>query len=341
MLVLDEDTLVPYLIERGVVAEEDAQVPVEKLAGGFINQVFRLRTADGDLVVKQALEHSDRTILQADIERARVEVAVMRAIHACLGADAPTPAVLHEDAENFVCVMTAAPRDAVLYHDELMSGRVHPAAARAIGSYAARLHESSRGQARLAEAFASNPGFKLRDQTIRSAIPANPDLRTRVEAILDRNIDRPETLVDFDITPKNVLVHGRGITKLDFECAQYGDPAFDVGIVLAHHILFAIARPGSRDEMLEEGKAFYEGYVAERRAAPPPEFFERAAEYGAVMMLGRVSGDLIFDFCADHVVETTTVVKRILDAPPGDVEKLIALVHDALATAEAGAPAPH
>lgn len=323
MIIIDEQSVIPYLREQGVL-EDGTSARAEQLAGGYINQVFRVVSAERELVVKQALEQSQRTILHADIERARVEVAAMRAIQAFLHDHAPTPVVLHEDPQNFICVMTAAPRDAVLYHDELLAGRAHPRAARALGVYAAQLHEATRGDADLANEFSANPGFALRDQSIRSAAATTPDLAVYIETLLDRNLQLRETLVDYDITPKNVLVHASGITKLDFECVQFGDPAFDVGIVLGHFVLYALARPRWAGELLGQARAFFDGY-AEIVGPPPVEFVRRASEYAAVMMLGRVAGDLILDFCADSIDQTIALTRHILAQPPDEVGALLEL----------------
>jgi aminoglycoside phosphotransferase (APT) family kinase protein len=323
LVILDAELVIPYLVERRVMGGA-TDASAEQLAGGYINQVFRVTGPAGELVVKQALEQSRRTILQADIARAHAEVAAMRAVQRYLDNHAPTPVVLDEDRENFVCVMTAAPRDARLYHDELLAGRTHPTAARALGVYAAELHGRTRGDAGAAKEFASNPGFKLRDQSIRSAGAAHPDLKGRIEALLDQNLTLREALVDYDITPKNVLVHSRGITKLDFECAQFGDPAFDVGIVLGHFMLYALARPGWAGPILRAGKAFEEGY-ASVLGPVSGDFARRGAEYAAVMILGRVAGDLVLDFCTDSITETVAVARRILDDPPDDPDTLLAL----------------
>jgi 5-methylthioribose kinase len=323
LVILDVESVVGYLVERGTLSSAMA-TSAEQLAGGYINQVFRVSSPSAELVVKQALEQSRRTVLQADIARAHAEVAAMRAIQRYLDNAAPTPVVLDEDFENFVCVMTAAPRGARLYHDELLKGRTHPNAARALGIYAAELHRRTRGDAAAATEFETNPGFQLRDQTIRSATASNPDLKPHIEGLLDRNLAIREALVDYDITPKNVLVHSTGITKLDFECVQFGDPAFDLGIVLGHFMLYAIARPEWATALISAGKAFQEGYGSVDGPVTP-EFIRRGAEYAAVMILGRVSGDLILDFCADSISETVTVARRILDDPPDDVETLLAL----------------
>lgn len=322
MLVLDQDTIIAYLASRGLLPDPSAAT-VEPLSGGYINQVFRVSAGGKDYVVKQSLEQSDRTVLRADIRRGLMEVEVMRAIKEVLGPGSPTPTVIDADPRNYICVMSAAPRDSVLYHDELISGRFHERVAALVGEYAGKLHSATAGNEEIARSFRENPGFELRDRTIRSAIPANPDLAVRIQDALTRNLENAEALVDFDITPKNVLVHAQGITKLDFECAQYGDPAFDVGVALAHFALLAFARSQWKDAFLLEARSCFEAYSDERPMARTAGFMERVTEYLALMMLGRVDGDLVFEYLVPHRPAINELVRVLLGAQIQDLDALI------------------
>jgi aminoglycoside phosphotransferase (APT) family kinase protein len=126
-----------------------------------------------------------------------------------------------------------------------------------------------------------------------------------------RNVDEARVLVDADITPKNVLVHRGGITKLDFECTQWGHPAFDVGIILAHFVLLGFARPQWRGEFLAEAESCYRAYAAVRDEARSAEFAGDIARYAAVMMLGRADGDLVFDYLVPHRPALRSLVRRL------------------------------
>lgn len=325
--LLSESDLVAYLRGIGLLGA-DEPVTVRRLSGGYINVVYRVFRADGaDLVVKQSLEQSERTVLRADIGRADVEVRVMRALKRVVGDDCPTPWVLADDPDRHVVVMRAAPRDAVLYDDELGAGRLPAGVGRQIGDYLARLHECTRGDRALAREFGHNPGFQLRDQSIRSAVVANPDLGPVIDLALRRNREQAEALVDADITPKNVLLHDGGITKLDFECAQWGHPAFDLGVAVAHYALHAVARPALAGGLLDEAAACVTTYTAARPAAGTAEFFRAVADYTALMMLGRCDGDLVFGYLVAHRPCVNHLVRSLLAAridEPGDMFAFLA-----------------
>lgn len=329
MLPLTKFTVVDYLVGRGLLGEGE-QVGVTQLSGGYINTVFRVhRDGADDLVVKQSLDESQRTVLKADIARAAVEVRAMRVLKEVVGPDCPTPLVLDADEQQHVVVMTAAPADALLYDDEILGGRVPAGVGQQIGRYAATLHERTSRAPGLAMAFRHNPGFRLRDQSIRSAVARNPDLQVVVEAALQLNLNEAQSLVDSDITPKNVLIHGGTITKLDFECAQWGHPALDVGIVLAHYMLHAITAPPIAVELLTEAVSFFGTYAHQRATATSPEFLRATADYAAVMMLGRADGDLVFDYLIPLREEVNVGARGLLAAPmaePGDLYAALATV---------------
>lgn len=326
---LDEQNLAEYLLGRGLIDRTDG-AEVHTLSGGYINNVFRAESAGRVYIVKQSFPAAQRTILHADIRRALMEVAAMKAIKRLLGDDAPIPMVLDDDPDNYVSIMTPAPDDAVLYDTELMAGRFHPGTGGRLGTYAAQLHEATCGSPQIARDFRDNPGFALRDQSIRSAALANPDLAPLIDTMLRRNLDEASVLVDADITPKNVLVHDGGITKLDFECAQWGHPAFDVGIVLAHFVLLGFARPTGREGFLAEARGCYEAYASIRDEARLPRFVADVAQYAGVMMLGRADGDLVFDYLVPHRPALRTLVAR-LSADVMSIDELLTLAEMTLA----------
>lgn len=322
--LLDEAGVAAHVVARGLAGAGEAMT-VEPLSGGFINNVFRVTVGDRAYAVKQGLLESSRTVLRADIGRMAMEAAAMEAIRRSVGDDCPIPTLIDHDSAGHVTVMTAAPRTAVLYQDELMAGRCHPAAAFRIGAFAGRLHVSTAHDHGLAERFAGNPGFLLRDQSIRSVRNHCPDLGDDIDAILAADRVHASALVDYDITPKNVLVHGDAVTKLDFECCQYGDPAFDVGVALAHYPVVAYARPELRAALLDEARAWYAGYAAQLAAPPDAEFVLRTRDYLAAMLLARSNGDLIFDFLQPHRAEVESAARRVLAAPLDGMDALLEL----------------
>jgi hypothetical protein len=256
----------------------------------------------------------------------------MKAIRSVVGERCPIPEILDHDPENFVSTMTAAPAGALLYESELLSGRLHPGVPAQIGRYAAWLHNQTRDNPAVREAFAVNPGFALRDQSIRSAIGVNPDLADRITAVLAANGEHAGALVDADITPKNVLLHDAAITKLDFECTQWGDPALDVGIMLAHFVLLALARPRFWDPLVAAAGECYQAYEQASRVPLGAEFMARSSDDAAAMMLGRVDGDLVLEYLRPVRGEVNALARKLLAKPATTWVELAGLVGAAAAS---------
>ena len=322
-LQLDEANVAAYLEGRGLVAAGDA-VAVRRLSGGYVNNVFRAEAGGRALILKQSLPAAQRTVLRSGIGRARFEVAAMKAIQECLGPLAPIPTVVDDDPDNCVAVTTPAPDGAVLYDTELLAGRLHPGTGRRLGTYAGHLHARTEGRGDLATAFAANPGFALRDQTIRSVAAAHPHLAPVIDDALRRNGDEARVLVDADITPKNVLVDPGGITKLDFECAQWGHPALDVGVIVAHYIVGGFARPAWRGPLLAEAGDCYDAYAALRPEARSPAFAADVALYAALMMLGGADGALVFDYLIPHRPRLRALAADLCAGPAG-IDEILTL----------------
>ena len=308
---LSPSSVASFVVGHGLVAASQV-VEVRILSSGFTNTVFRVATATGrDIVVKQSYEASERTALRADIGRALYEVDCMRALKEILGPGCPTPEVLAADPVDHVVAMVAAPRDATRYDDELRAGHVDPAVTDRITAYLVRLHSATEGDRTLQRRFRTNPGFELRAQSIRSVGLSHPDLQRRIDVALDRNRTEGRVLVDANVTPKNVLLHGVEITKLDFVCAQWGDPALDLGIFLAHYPLMVFGSKALPTILVAEARRAFDNYIVSR-GEYSSEFLSRTIEYMALMMLGRADGDFVFDYLQPHRATVCELARRLL-----------------------------
>jgi 5-methylthioribose kinase len=196
--------------------------------------------------------------------------------------------------------MTCAPDDAVTWKSHLMAGRLDPELAAQLGTILGTIHAGAVEHPALGGIFAETGHFdELRvDPYYRTTARAHPDLKPRIDALIAA-MDRPaheRTLVLGDFSPKNILVHKRGLILLDFECAHAGDAAFDVGFFLSHLLLKTI-RAASHDAAcaprLAELVPCCWGAYRDRRhlgAAAQGEFDERAIRHAAACCLARVDG---------------------------------------------------
>jgi 5-methylthioribose kinase len=113
-----------------------------------------------------------------------------------------------------------------------------------------------------------------------------PKLRERIRALRQRYYKSRVALVHADVQPANILLVAGAPKLLDAEIAHVGDPAFDVGTVLAHLHFHLAVRPD--DAALARAE---HGLIDEYRAAGGQhEDVEHGYRYAGVEMLRRTIG---------------------------------------------------
>ncbi len=105
--LLTEDTVLSYLIEKGIITAKD-QAEVEVLTGGVSNVVLAITTAEKKLVLKQALaELKVAEKWEADQRRAIVEANAIALFHR-LSPD-QVPNLVFLDPERFILILDRVP----------------------------------------------------------------------------------------------------------------------------------------------------------------------------------------------------------------------------------------
>jgi aminoglycoside phosphotransferase (APT) family kinase protein len=121
----------------------------------------------------------------------------------------------------------------------------------------------------------------------RAAPLREPDFRALAHAAYDRYLEPHGALVHGDVQAGNVLLPPGGPKLLDAEIAHVGDPAFDLGTLLAHLALPAVAR-GAPAEAVATLSATWLAYRDGRGAAAPA--FADVARYAGLEVLRRTIG---------------------------------------------------
>ncbi|MCY3693307.1 MAG: aminoglycoside phosphotransferase family protein [Chloroflexota bacterium] len=285
MFVLSEGNAVQYLVDQGVISPDDSRrARAEFLGGGISNIVIRvsLGTDRGGLVLKQSLPklrvQEDWFADQSRIHRERAGLDFVRG----LASDSATgqqiaqevPEVVHEDRDNFVFVMTAAPADGANWKEQLLAGHIDVSVAERVGRMLGAIHQQSRvvgsSVPENLDEFADLDCFvQLRiDPYHRATAAAHPDLAEIIEGEAQRMLPTAHerrALVHGDFSPKNIIVSGTGdnarVLLLDFEVVHLGNPVFDVAFMLNHFTLKAIYNPALADRYCEAGRSFWSAYL--------------------------------------------------------------------------------
>lgn len=295
MRELTAENVADYLRERGHVVDH---AEVTLLAGGVSNMVFRVATDRGRFVLKQSRPQlRTRDAWFSDVRRIFRELEVMRALADVLPEDI-VPRVLWEDRDNFAFAMTHAPDGPGTWKEAMLAGTVDPERGRQAGEVLGKTHEYSAQHPDRFAGFGDPTMFwELRVEPFYERVQKRcPDVAVPLESLIADFRQRRVALCHGDFTPKNMLLHERGFTLVDYETGTLGEPAMDLGLFVAHLVLKAIRRPDQRDLFVQTIRAFWTAYAAELRTLSSADQEARGVRHLGACLLARVDGASPVDY---------------------------------------------
>ncbi len=271
----------------------------QPLSGGVSSDIWRIDGPEHTFCVKRALP---RLKVAADwhapIRRNAEEVRWLR--FAAEVAREQVPAVIAADAEQGVAILQYF--DARLwtpYKTLLMKGLTRPAIGRELGELLGRLHRASAARADLASQFDNADLFDaLRlEPFFAGAAERNPELTDILGDVAEGQRQHRTALVHGDFSPKNVLIHqSRPPVILDAECANWGDPAFDVAFMISHLLLKAIHLKTLKLWLYDTANRFKAAY--EQHAPEPVD--GRLSRLIPALVLARLDGKSPVEYLVDE-----------------------------------------
>ena len=341
---LSEANAVDYLLGHGLISSEQAKSgSARELGGGVSNVVVRVDFADpsDSVVIKQSLP---RLRVQqewlADQARIHREASALRYLEHVLPRSS-LPAVIHDDPEHFLFVMSAAGQTRT-WKDDLLAGRVSTEVAAEVGRLLGTIHQQSAvaGGAipPALQEFADQRCFvQLRiDPYHRATASAHADIAGAIEAEAKAMLGRRLCLVHGDYSPKNVIVSrnddGPTAFLLDFEVVHLGNPVFDLAFMLNHLTLKAIHRPDMASHYNAAGTAFWSAYCsnAQTFATDPVQLQRETICQMGALLLARIDGKSPAEYITTEAQKSVarSLARMIL---AGEVRSLPDL-HDALSS---------
>ncbi|MFH1566921.1 MAG: aminoglycoside phosphotransferase family protein [Gemmatimonadota bacterium] len=280
---LDKKSLQPYLHRKKVLAQAEHVVDAQPLGSGAKNTIYLVQSEDKRLVVKQAHAKA-QTKERWWLDRKRVfqEKACIEILATLVPPDV-IPEVLLEDRTNFVLVTNAPPRDAILWEDELATGRIDLQIAAQCGELLATVHNQTHNVREIKALFKDTKAFEqLRLEPLYGDTAGRyPDLKKLIEAQGKDLIKVAHTLVLGDLRPRNVWTNGGQLYLVDFTAAHFGSPSFDLAFYAADLCLKAMLNSPQKAAFLEAINVFWMAYF---RTAEYPKAAE--AERTAVRDFG-------------------------------------------------------
>ena len=263
----DGTPLVEWLVERGLTTSTRG-IDVSVLDGGVSSLVAVVRTASGNMVIKQPLDRlrvADEW--RADTSRVMAEAAALGAMAAV--SPGAAPGLLDVDEERRVIAIEYIAADGDWRRRLLDAGPdAHDLViAQQLGEMLAswRTIDLAATQLRpLLEAGESFAELRTRPyhRTVAERIPDVADAMTALADELDVATSGPErSFVHGDYSPKNVLIRaGRGhACVLDFEVAHAGDAVFDLAFLTSHLICKSV-KLDAGEHMARCVETFFAGY---------------------------------------------------------------------------------
>ena len=285
--LLTEQTVVSYLIEKGVISATD-QAEVEVLTGGVSNVVLAITTKDKKLVLKQALaELKVAEKWEADQRRAIVEANAIALFHK-LSPD-QVPNLVFLDPERFILILDRVPVGSTVWKSDLLDGVINPDVAAVLGTTLAKWHNFGESDKEARLQFMEDSLFEqLRIDPFYRFVAAKNELLKPVISKLIKELEGDKTtIVHGDFSPKNIMVGmDDQVYILDFEVTHVGNPIFDLAFLLAH----LLCKKFRTDEPLEDkllsaaAERFISAYEEIRPIAPS------LCLHIALIALARVEG---------------------------------------------------
>jgi aminoglycoside phosphotransferase (APT) family kinase protein len=291
MTGVEKEALCAALSRMGLLSRGEAAEFAE-LSGGVSARIVSVKTPNRILCVKQALPKLKvRADWAAPLSRNAAEVAWLRMV-AQISPNS-VPGVLGEDRVSSSFAMTYLdPVTHAVWKDQLLDGVVDESVPVQLAQLLLRIHNATAGDPGMEQEFATDASFlALRlEPYFGATAEAHRDL-TGVLAELSRStLAQKKAVVHGDVSPKNVLIGGKGPVLLDAECAWYGDPAFDLAFCLNHLLLKCVIRPNTADSFLRSFDVMVETYLAGVGWEPVKHLELRAAALLPALLLARIDG---------------------------------------------------
>ena len=333
---LTEASLVRYLRAVGL-ARPGERLAVETAGDGNINWVRRVRSLDLDRswIVKQARPALERfPQYRASTERIVFEHRWF-AVAAAVDRDAVRPRILHFDERARVLVLEDL-GDAERLDRALLRGRDAARELRTVARLLGAVHATTTAP-EIAARFGNDEmralhGAHIFDLPFRANdFPLSPWLRAAASGVqADRELTRlaeqaharylePRgSLLHGDVQAGNVLLAPEGPKLLDAEIAHVGDPAFDVGMLIAHVLLAAVGR-GEPAAARGAVTGIWEEWAAARGSGAENAFAEAARIAGFEVMRRTIGAARVAAVEADAAgLSAVELAARLIRRPPGD-----------------------
>jgi hypothetical protein len=284
-----------------LLASDPAPV-VTSLGDGLQHLVFHVAAPGREWIVKQALARAQVK------ERWWLDRRRIFSEKACLEILAQLfpvliPEVVLEDRTDFILITTAQPREAVLWENELMGGRIDLQIASQCGELLATVHNQTADDREVKALFKDTKPFEqLRIEPFYGRIAqVFPDLKKPIEAQVRQLLKNRHTLVLGDLRPRNIYVNSGQVYLVDFVAAHFGNPTFDLAFYASDMCLKAMINSPQKAAYLEGINIFWNSYFRTAEYARKKEVEKGAVRDLSCLLLSAIDGRLPVGGLDEHM----------------------------------------
>lgn len=229
------------------------------------------------------------------INRIQYEVIALKKFRQILGEQV-VPEVILFDIEKHLLVMSdIRGANGKLLIDEFAEGKIHPETGNSFGNLVGKLHGKTFGTKETIRTFEDENWIKNFIYNFKT-VGAVKFKEVEVKQLIDESEALCEKcILGVDFADKNIFVERGDVRFCDFEAVFLGDPAFDVGHVLAHYLLQLENDASLLDDICWFFKDFMKNYRSEMKRNNVPDTYidkldQRTVKYIGVFMLHRSHG---------------------------------------------------
>jgi 5-methylthioribose kinase len=321
------EALRSYLTKRGHVRPGEA-VSFDILPGGISNRTVRVVWPDGRAwVLKQALAKLRVSVdWFSNPQRIEVEAKALRQLNQ-LAPPGTTPAFIFEDQSNYLLAMQAIPEPHENWKLVLLSGRVVLDHFEKSAVLLGTVHRCSSESGPIRWEFADTSHFEsLRlEPYYLYAAQKIPEASYFLKALVRETLSRKLSLVHGDFSPKNILIYKESLILLDYEVVHFGDPAFDLGFVLAHFLSKAHHLREWREALAKATSVFWDTYFKEIANQEWARTIEhQVTSHALACLLARVAGKSPLEYLTpEETTRQRDVILFLIGNRPAGVQDLI------------------
>lgn len=328
-LLLSTTDLV-QVVRKGLGLPDGSNVSVSEVTRWTnLNYIFRVTANRGSIYLKVVTDTPKLMKIPLPKERVFFEATAIQKFGELCGSSVVVPDVLFVDQEAYAFGMSDVGRGRrVLMEviDEQYSLLV--AQAVPLGTALGKVHSSSRGSL----PFRPEQQERMLDGVIIDGLLA-PGAKTLFEdhwpGIAAQMRAHRECLIHGDLWAKNLLVSSRAKPSIvDFEGCSIGDPAFDVGTLLAVAAIPALKQPQRMDSCIEftetlvhaYGQAAKENFWAED-GPWASSVCARAYLYAGTFLAARGFGPFAYPLSADALDRLARLARSLSMQPVQDLKE--------------------